>query len=172
MGKIYYCVNCINNNKIITLTEWRKWGTTMELPYNKEAIVNGFIDFPTNTTDFTKCPHCDSETVELSLTVDDWNILKQISTESDFILQMDNLKKTDVIDFNLKLSQLKANTTTSTPSVTPTPSQSNIPKCPTCGSTNIKKISGTKKWVSTGLFGLASSDLGKTMQCNSCGAKW
>lgn len=48
----------------------------------------------------------------------------------------------------------------------------NIPKCPTCGSTNIKKISSTKRFVSTGLFGLASSNIGKTMECKNCGYKW
>ena len=46
------------------------------------------------------------------------------------------------------------------------------PKCPTCGSTNIQKISGTKRWVTTGLFGLASSNVGKTMECKNCGYKW
>ncbi|WP_337935029.1 zinc ribbon domain-containing protein [Jutongia sp.] len=50
--------------------------------------------------------------------------------------------------------------------------QSNTPKCPTCGSTNIQKISGTKRWLSAGLFGLASSDVGKSMVCKSCGYKW
>lgn len=48
----------------------------------------------------------------------------------------------------------------------------NKPKCPTCGSTNVQKISTTKRWVSTGLFGLASSDIGKTMCCKNCGYKW
>ena len=48
----------------------------------------------------------------------------------------------------------------------------NIPKCPTCGSTNIEKISGSKRWFTTGLFGLGSSDVGKTMHCKSCGYKW
>lgn len=50
--------------------------------------------------------------------------------------------------------------------------QSNTPKCPTCGSTNIQKISGTKRWLSTGLFGLASSDIGKSMVCRNCGFKF
>lgn len=50
--------------------------------------------------------------------------------------------------------------------------QSKVPKCPTCQSTNISKISGTKRWLTTGLFGLASSDIGKTMKCNHCGYKW
>lgn len=52
------------------------------------------------------------------------------------------------------------------------PTPSNLPTCPTCGSTNIQKISGTKRWLSTGLFGLASSDVGKTMKCKNCGYKW
>ena len=50
--------------------------------------------------------------------------------------------------------------------------EKSVPKCPTCGSTNIQKISGTKRWLSTGLFGLASSDIGKNMCCKNCGHKW
>ena len=50
--------------------------------------------------------------------------------------------------------------------------QPNTPHCPTCGSTNIQKISGTKRWLTTGLFGLASSDVGKTMVCKKCGYKF
>ena len=50
--------------------------------------------------------------------------------------------------------------------------QPNTPHCPTCGSTNIQKISDTKRWLTTGLFGLASSDVGKTMVCKKCGYKW
>ncbi len=48
----------------------------------------------------------------------------------------------------------------------------NVPKCPTCGSTNIEKISGSKRWLTTGLFGLGSSNVGKTMHCKNCGYKW
>lgn len=40
--------------------------------------------------------------------------------------------------------------------------------CPYCQSTNIKKISKTSRFVSTGLFGLASSKIGKQWHCNSC----
>lgn len=50
--------------------------------------------------------------------------------------------------------------------------KSRVPKCPTCGSTNIKKISGTKRWLSAGLFGLSSSNIGKSMCCQNCGYKW
>lgn len=50
--------------------------------------------------------------------------------------------------------------------------EKSVPKCPTCGSTNIQKISSTKRWLSTGLFGLASSNIGKNMCCKNCGHKW
>ncbi len=49
---------------------------------------------------------------------------------------------------------------------------SNSPKCPTCGSTNVKKISGGKRWLGVGLFGLASSNIGKTYECKNCQYKW
>ena len=47
-----------------------------------------------------------------------------------------------------------------------------IPKCPTCGSTNISKIGTVNRIISTGLFGLASSKIGKTHKCNKCGTTW
>ena len=52
------------------------------------------------------------------------------------------------------------------------PKPTNTPHCPTCGSTDIQKISGMKRWLSVGLFGLASSDVGKTMVCKKCGYKF
>ena len=48
----------------------------------------------------------------------------------------------------------------------------NVPKCPTCGSTNITKIGTFNRMMSTGLFGLASRKIGKTMKCNNCGYTW
>lgn len=50
--------------------------------------------------------------------------------------------------------------------------QSNIPKCPTCGSTNIKKISATSKIVGASLFGLFSKNATSQFKCNNCGYKW
>lgn len=50
--------------------------------------------------------------------------------------------------------------------------ESNRPKCPTCGSTNIRKIPTSKK-ISGGLmFGLFSSDVRKTFECLNCKYKW
>lgn len=48
----------------------------------------------------------------------------------------------------------------------------NVAKCPSCGSTNISKIGFVNRTVSVGVFGLASSKIGKTHKCNSCGTTW
>lgn len=50
--------------------------------------------------------------------------------------------------------------------------QASIPKCPTCQSTNIEKISLTKKAIGGAIFGLFSSDIRNTMHCKNCGYKW
>lgn len=50
--------------------------------------------------------------------------------------------------------------------------QSNIPKCPTCGSTNIQKISTTKKAMGSLFVGLLSTDARNQFECNNCGYKW
>ncbi len=50
--------------------------------------------------------------------------------------------------------------------------QSYVPKCPTCGSPNIEKISLTSKAIGGALFGLFSSNVRKTMHCKNCGYKW
>lgn len=52
------------------------------------------------------------------------------------------------------------------------PTPQNIPKCPTCGSTNVEKISTAKKAFGFAMVGLFSSNLGKTMHCKNCGYKW
>lgn len=54
----------------------------------------------------------------------------------------------------------------------PTIQPSNIPKCPTCGSPNLKKISATSKAVNTIAFGLLGTKRHKTFHCNNCGYEW
>lgn len=48
----------------------------------------------------------------------------------------------------------------------------NKPKCPTCGSTNIRKISTLNRAVSIGTLGLLSGKIGKNYECLNCKAKW
>ena len=48
----------------------------------------------------------------------------------------------------------------------------NLPKCPTCGSTSVKKISASSKGTSVALFGVFSDKFGKTFECRQCGYRW
>ena len=48
----------------------------------------------------------------------------------------------------------------------------NKPKCPTCNSTNIKKISGTAKVAGAVTFGLFSKTARSQFKCKNCGYKW
>lgn len=50
--------------------------------------------------------------------------------------------------------------------------QTNIPKCPTCGSTNIKHISTLNRAVSIGILGIFSGKIGKNYECLDCKARW
>ena len=46
--------------------------------------------------------------------------------------------------------------------------ETNISKCPICGSTNLKKLSFTNKAISVGVFGLLSNKINKTWECKNC----
>lgn len=47
-----------------------------------------------------------------------------------------------------------------------------IPKCPTCGSTNVRPISGLNRAGSMFMWGIMSSKIGKTYECLNCKYKW
>ena len=45
--------------------------------------------------------------------------------------------------------------------------------CPTCGSTDVEKISGASKVGKAAAFGvLAAGSISKTFHCKNCGYKW
>ena len=48
----------------------------------------------------------------------------------------------------------------------------NRPKCPTCSSTNISKISGMKRAAHGYAFGLFSKTARSQFECKNCGYKW
>lgn len=50
--------------------------------------------------------------------------------------------------------------------------ENNIPKCPTCSSTDITRISTTAKVVNAGMFGLLGNKRKKTFHCNNCKYEW
>lgn len=48
----------------------------------------------------------------------------------------------------------------------------NKPKCPTCQSINIKKVSTTSRVINTAIYGIFGTKRYKTFHCNNCGYEW
>lgn len=48
----------------------------------------------------------------------------------------------------------------------------NLPKCPTCGSLKVRKISTGERVASVGFFGLFSKKINKSFKCDNCGYMW
>ena len=87
----------------------------------------------------------------------------------EIIDAMIELKKTDIIEYGVKLSQFKTQLAQQKSSNV---QNNNKPKCPTCNSTNLKRVSTTSKVVSVAMWGLLSQKAKKTWHCNSCGYEW
>lgn len=50
--------------------------------------------------------------------------------------------------------------------------EAKLPHCPTCNSTNLRKISTTSKVLNTAAFGLLGTKRHKQWHCNNCGHEW
>lgn len=132
---------------------------------NGTLMINGYSTVATDG----KCivPGCCGEVDNTIMTTEEYNILTNIDSSVRFIESMIKLKEENIIDFNLKMSQFKANSQTEDQNT-----NNSILHCPYCNSTNITKIGTVNRVVSVGMFGLASSKIGKTHKCNDCGSTW
>ena len=119
------------------------------------------------------CPLCGTKTE-----ITDEDIIKRISSDEFFINAMFSLKEKDPVEYQLKISQFKTqlqqqdNINSQKQQSQQSREEETLPKCPTCGSHNVKKISLTSKVVGGALFGLFSSNVRKSMRCKNCGYKW
>lgn len=118
-----------------------------------------------NQTSCERCNSNDTELIQTSITNREyWDIL-QISRDGYFVKAMIELKEKDPIEYQLKMQQFKNQAKQQ--------EQSNRPKCPTCNSTDLKKISGISKAGSIALWGVfAAGRTSKTWHCNNCGTEW
>lgn len=138
---------------------------------HKDDIHNGYYEFIRD--DIYVCPICNSKLIDTTITRDEYLAIINIFNDNSFILSMIKLKQDDIIEFQSRMSQFKIQIQQQQQiKEKQNSSTSSLPKCPTCQSTNIEKISLTKKAVGGALFGLFSSDVRKTMHCKNCGAKW
>ena len=114
--------------------------------------------------------NCGGNLIKTNISETDFDILCDISPDNDFIKAMINLKESDPIEYQLKMSQFKTQVQQQKSNSV---RNDNSPKCPICNSTNLSKISTAKKATKVGLFGIfGAGDIGKTWKCNNCGSKF
>ena len=127
----------------------------------KYCKICGFVDGEGN---IDICPICKSTDWEDA----DLIALKEISNDTDFLEAMIELKKNDPIEYQLKMTQFKANLKQQVSSKI-VEEDNNTPHCPYCNSTNTKKITTGSKVAHTALFGIFSiSRNSKQWHCNNC----
>lgn len=146
---IKFCKKCHDEKKI------RYWGDKY-----------GYLW--TLTDDAKICPDCQSNLVDIDFPALDLKILEKISDSTDFYDAMIKLHDEDIIEYELKMSQFRSQVE----QINDIKQQSNIPHCPTCDSTNIEKISLTKKAAGAFGFGLFSKTAKSQFHCKDCGYKW
>ena len=129
----------------------------------KYCKICGFVDGEGN---IDICPICKSTDWENS----DLIALKEISNDTDFLEAMIELKKKDPIEYQLKMSQFKANLKQQENSKKV--EEDNKQKCPNCHSTNIKAITGTERVMSIIGLGIFSKKINKSFKCLNCKYTW
>lgn len=121
---------------------------------------------------------CGGKLIPLELDHDDYITLCKIwstGNEVDYTVHWDlynamvELKKNDIIEYNLKMSQFRNQVEQQKNA---SQASSNTIKCPTCNSTKVKRISGTAKVAGAVAFGLLSKTAKSQFKCENCGYKW
>lgn len=117
--------------------------------------------------DSNVCNKCNSNNlVKINngeITIGELLVLKHISKDVSFIEAMINLKESDPIEYQLKMSQFKTQAEQQS-----SIKQDNKVHCKYCNSTNVKKISNISKAGSVAMFGIFSKKVHKEWHCNSC----
>ena len=133
------------------------------------VVLSGYYSWLDN--DCYQCPmkNCGHELVNINLSKEEFNVIISISKNIIFLESMIDLKEKDPIEYQLKMSQFKSQVEQQQSNKL---QNDNTPKCPTCNSTNIKKISGLSKAGSVAMWGLLSRKVHKQWHCNQCGSEW
>lgn len=150
MAKIYYCPYC---------------GQTYNLLISNNSI----------------CQNCFTENVEFAIAEHDSSYYRKMSFEkygdiihtSDILIE--EISKNPLFDIEKsKITTLKDKENESLNKLLSRSINKNnsLPKCPTCGSTNIKKISTVKRATHAYMFGLFSKTARSQFECQNCHYKW
>ena len=133
---------------------------------HSDLYVEGMVDYykDDNFANTTCMYHQDTQLIQMHITCEEFQIIRQISNDPSFVLSMNDLKDKDIIEYNLKLSQMKSNLASIQ---VVDKSQSNQPHCPKCGSTSISTGARGVNYL-WGFIGASKT----VNRCSNCGHTW
>lgn len=122
----------------------------------------GFVD-----KDDYECPICRNQMKDTNITIDEYQIIDNISDDISFLEAMINLKKKDPIEYQLKMSQFKTTLKQQEQAQESKREKENTIHCPKCNSTAITTgARGVNNFW--GLLGASKT----VNRCGNCGYTW
>ena len=122
-----------------------------------------YLREPNEIIDQHVCDRCGGKIIHTNVTAEEMFLIERTSKDMDFIMAMIELKKNDIIEYQSRISQFRAQAKADGCYDKPKPKL----RCPKCGS---EYITTGKRGYSL-LTGFIGS--GKTVnRCGSCGYKW
>lgn len=122
---------------------------------------------------YLKCRFCNGKVIQIDKTGEE--VLYIMCKDENYL---ENFTKKYIGDtfseeaYNHRLQMIKKENEALRRSQTIKQPTQNVPKCPTCGSLNVKPISGVERTASVGFFGLFSKKINKSYKCGNCGYTW
>lgn len=137
-----------------------------DLWYNNIKMVGAFMKKEKLTISMYECEKC-NKTVYFRSNEEINTKCKTCGQEMKFWWTHPYNPKNNIRQANSMNSRSRATTQMQTQ-----PINEYVPKCPTCQSTNIRKMGGVERGASIFAFGIFSKKINKTFKCNSCGYTW
>lgn len=120
-----------------------------------------------------KCPYCDTKELPTKYDWDKWLFGGEYPSNIDEIIFNEYIKDNPLFDESL-YEQREGNEKLLQKATLDKQREQNKPKCPTCGSANIRRISTAEKATGVILFGIFSNKRKYQFECQNpkCKYKW
>ena len=118
-------------------------------------LVVGYYDCYKIPAD-EKCYFCGTQLIDSNIPEEDMRVMRQVAWDANFIEAMIALHDSDIIEYNLKMSQFRSQVVQQE---CVKKAEDNRPKCPTCGSHNISKIGTGERVGSVAMWGIFSKKI-------------
>ncbi len=113
------------------------------------------------------CKECGGTVIDLKMLSEDYDILTEISGDPKFIESMIELQESDIVEYQLKMSQFRNQVEQQKQQ-----QERSKPHCPHCNSTKISKIGTGERIGSIAMLGVFSKKINKSFKCKNCGYTW